>query len=275
MSSREVNIKDKWIFVLAYPVMGISFVHIGNDNSLKELLQIPSYYTDLLVAIAVLYIVGFYLRWIFQRMENRFDWDTQLKPRLAYQFVWGLLLPTSFAVCTELVYLSLLGIPVKDSPIFYLELPLSIVFLMLINLAYYILYFRLHTSKLKSALEARIIENKQPKDKFLLVKQGNKKVQIPESSIAYFILKGKLTFLVTAENRQFLFDKPMKEVMDTLPKHQFYRLNRQLIVKHSSIVKCIPTETRRLKIELHPPTPTDVFLPKAKVSAFMNWLNQN
>lgn len=275
MNTNEVHIEDKLLFFLAYPAIGICFVHIGNDNSLKELIQIPSYYSDLLVAIGVTYMVGFYLRWVFQKIERRFDWETQLKSRIKYQLFWCLLIPSIFAVLVELGYLTLLNIPIADSSIFYLELPVAIVFLMLINLTYFILYSQFHTAKLKSAFEQREIETKLPQEKFLVVKQGNQIIQIPRSSVVYFILKNKLTFLVTEENRQFLLDKTMSEVMETLPKSQFYRLNRQVIAKHSSIVKCIPTETRRLKIELKPPLGEEVYLPKAKVSLFMNWLNQD
>jgi len=272
LNTKQVNINDKWLFILVYPAIGISFVHIGNDNPLMELVRIPSYYSDLLIAIAVIYIVGFYLRWVFQRIDKRFDWETQLKSQIKYQLFWCLLLPAIFAVVVEIVYLALLKIPLAESSIFYLELPLIIVFLMVINLIYFILYFQLHSKNFKIVMEKRRMENELKQENFLFVKQGNQTIQIPNSSIAYFILKNKLTILVTDENRQFLFDKTMKELMDTLPKSQFYRLNRQLIAKHSSIKKCSSTETRRLKIELNPPLNEEVYLPKAKVSLFMNWL---
>lgn len=274
MNSRELNINDKWLFIFVYPVLGISIVHIGNDNTLKELLLIPSYYTDIILALTVIYIVGFYIRYILLKLEKNFDWETQQQPRIKYHFFWGLLIPALFAVSLELVYLTLINIPIKSSSVFYLELPLIIVYLILINLTYYILYFRLHTSGLKSALIEQTTNNDLTHEKFLLAKKGNQFIQITYSSIAYFILKDKLTFLVTKDNRQYFFDKSIKEVMDVLPKNQFYRINRQLISSRSSIVKCIPTKTRRLKIELNPPSEEDIFLPKAKASLFMSWLNQ-
>jgi len=274
LNTKTANIKDKWLFIFVYPVMGISFVHIGNDNPLNELVLIPSYYTDILLAIAVTYLLGFYLRWIFKRRENHLDWETQLKSRIKFQLLWGLFFPTLFAVAVELIYLSILDISVENSPIFYLELPLTIVYLILINLIYFFLYSRQHTSTLRSALKKQEMVNDLSQEKFLIAKQGNQNIHLPNSSIAYFILKDKLTFLVTVDNRQLLFDKTMKEVMDLLPKHQFYRLNRQLIARRNCITKCTPTSTRRLKVELDPPLNQDIFLPKANVSLFMTWLNQ-
>ena len=268
------NVNDKWLFFVVYPIMGLSIVHIGNDNSIAELLRIPSYYSDILIALAVTYTAGLFIRWLSHWLENRFPREDQLKPRLVYQLIYGLLLPVSFIVVVELIYLYLLGIPLRDSSIFYLELPLTTGFLIVINLIYFILYSRLRESALRSALEKKIMTREVVKEDYLVAIQGNQNVKVPNASIAYFILKDKLTFLLTTDNRRLIFDKPMKEVMDILPDDQFYRINRQLIASRSSIVRYSTTKTRRLQIELSPPTEQEVFLAKVKVSEFTDWFNR-
>lgn len=273
--SKKETVKDKWILLIIYPMIGVSFVLVGNDNTFKELLQIPSYYTDNLLSLTLLYIVGFYIRWISGRFENRFDWVSQFKPRITHQLIWGLVIPAAFIVFAEMLYLAQLDIPLSDSSIFYLELPLTIVILVLINLTYIFLYYRQYSLTLKTQLFEHEKAYEFTKDKYFLAKQGNQNIQVPYRSIAYFILKNKLTFLVTTDNHHLLFDKSMKEVLEMLPKHEFYRLNRQLIAKRSSILKCSPTKTRRLKIELNPAPEEDVFLPKVNVSPFMRWFNES
>lgn len=272
MNKIEVNINDNWILRYVYPILGISFVHIGNDNTLKELLQIPSYYSDVILAISVIYLLGFYIRWIFKRMFKHFDWETQVNNMIHYILLWSLLFPVIFAISVEIVYLFFINIPIADSSIFYLELPLVIAFLMIINLIYFILYFRQHTISINSERKTRVSENNHSQPEFLMAKQGTQMIQVPIHAIAYFISKDKLTFLVTEGNRHLLFDKTMKEVMDVLPKDQFYRVNRQLITQKSSIKKYTRTDTRRLKIELSPSLNEDIFLPKAKAPFFINWL---
>lgn len=254
--------------------MGISFVHIGNDNSLSELLHIPSYYTDILLSVIVCYAIGFYLRWLTQQMDRLFDWESQLKPRIRFQLAWGLLCPTLFAVLIELSYLKLLGIPLGSSSILYLELPVILIYLVVLNLAYFILHYRQHTAILKLALSEQVAENEFIQEKYLIASQGNQTVHIPNSAIAYFFLKGKLTFIMTSEGKAFLFKKTMKEVTDLLPQNQFFSINRQVVARRSSIQKYTQTKTRRLKIELTPPHHDEVFLPKAKIGQFMKWLSQ-
>lgn len=269
------KVNDRWLFLFFYPIMGVSIVHIGNDNSFTKLIRIPSYYSDILLALAVTYLIGFYIRWISRRMEVRYDWETHLKSRLFYQFIYGLLLPLSFAVSVELIYLTVLGIPIGDSSVFYLELPVATGFLILMNLIYVILYNRLHTTALKTALENQAKEGGLPQEKYLIAQQGNQNIRVPEDSIAYFMVKDKLTFLVTTENRHYLFDRPMKDVMDILSEDRFYRLNRQLIASRQSIKKFTPTKTRRLQVELSPTPAEEVFLPKAKATDFTTWMDRN
>lgn len=268
------KINDRWLFYFVYPIMGIAIVHIGNDNPLGKLVRIPSYYTDVLLALVVLYSVGLYFRWILNKIDHRFDWENEFKQRTRYQFLWALVIPTGFALMVEIVYLYVLGIPLSDSPIFYLELPIILGFFTLINLTYFILYFRWHNAQLNQALKEKALETDISKEKFLIAQQGGQNINVPNKSIAYFLLKNKLTFLVTLEGKQHLYNKTMKEVSDMLPPDEYYQLNRQVIARRSSIVKCTTTETRRLKIELNPPLGEEIFLAKAKAGSFMKWLNQ-
>jgi DNA-binding LytR/AlgR family response regulator len=254
--------------------MGLSFVHIGNDNSLEELLQIPSYYTDIAISLVVIYSIGLYIQRVFRYLDQHFNWDFQLLTCIKYQFILGLVLPVVFALIVEIIYLKLLGIPLKDSPMLYLELPIVILFLVMINLFYFILYFRKSARESKANLEIQLAEKSLLKEQFLLAKQGNQNVNIPLEDVAYFFSKDKLTFLVTTQNKRLLFDRTMAEVMEIVPPVDFYRLNRQLIVKRSSIAKYNPTETRRLKIELNPSLPREVYIPKTRVSSFYDWMKR-
>jgi len=275
MATNKVKVNDRWIFIYVYPLLAIAILHIGNDNTFLELLKIPSYYTDIILSLSVIYIVGFYIRRVQQKLENKLAWDKQLNTRINFQLLLGLIIPAVFAVSVEILYLKIINIPIANSSIFYLELPVIIIFLLIINLIYFILYYRLHAMAINSDLQSLVIKKNETPPEFIIAKQGNQMVQIPIDTIAYFFSKDKLTFLVTEENRHLLYDKTLKEVVDILPQGHFYRLNRQLIAKNSSIKKFSRTDTRRLKIELSPPLNEDIFMPKAKIPTFMNWLNTN
>ncbi len=269
LNAEASPVNDKWIFVLLYPVMAISIVHIGNDNSLSKLLTIPSYYSDLLLAFGCTFSVGLYFKWFFNRINQKFDWGNQFKQRLFHQAIWGIAIPTVFIICIELIYLSLIHVDLNESSIFYLELPLVALFCALINLIYFILYYRKHNLDILTTLDDT--RSKVDKDYFI-AKSGAQAVKIPKSKISYFIVQGKVTFLATTEGKKYVYDFPLKELASSVSPNDFFQLNRQILANRNSILKYHQTPTRRLEIELSPASNQKVFLAKTKASEFAEWL---
>lgn len=246
--------------------MGISFVHIGNDNTLIQLLKIPSYYSDLLLSLSVVYLLGYYFRRVFSWIDKHCSIESVLNKRIKYQILLGLLVPSFFIVLTELVYLTIINIPLSKSSILYLELPVSLSFLIVINLIYVILYYHNYTSKLS--------RNKPVEDTYIIGKQGPHSVNVPMSKISYFFVKEKLTFVVTIDGRKLLIDMSLAELNKVLSPEEFFRINRQFIIGRNSLIQYTSTKTRRLKIDLYPPFGEDVFIAKKNTSSFKAWLSK-
>jgi hypothetical protein len=270
------RVSDRWIFIFVYPVMAILAVHVGNENTLKELLLIPSYYSDLVLAFLSSYGIGFYYHWFFIKVDRRFNWDTEMRKRFVYQVLFGVCAPIIVLIGFEIIYLEiLLEIPLNESSVFYLELPLVAVFCILINLIYMILYFRKHHQTTTEFLKKQNAVNSSTNSKSnIVVNTGQKSLNLGIDEVAYFIILEKSTFLVTRENRQYLYDVPLDQVEKDISSDKFFQINRQIISHRQSIVSFERTETRKLKIEMNPPTADPVFVSKAKSSRFMNWVNQ-
>nr|WP_299340134.1 LytTR family DNA-binding domain-containing protein [Allomuricauda sp.] len=260
---------DKWMFVYIYPLLGLLVVHIGNENTFKELIQIPSYYYDVALAITCSCMLGIYIKRLFLWMNRKLPWNQRPKKRFAVQFLLGIVLPTTTLIFIETVYLFLLNIKLEDSSIFYLELPLIFIFCLLINLIYTVLYYNQLVKGFQKQEKNYMV--KDHKSHFV-VQKGKRWLNIPLDEVAYFKIEHKLTFLVTHTGESYLYDMPFKEILPSLPDTDFFQLNRQVIAKRNSILKTIPTRTRRLEIELSPHTDDHVFVPKTKTSNFKTWL---
>lgn len=267
------GVNDWPLFVFGYPIIAVSAVHLGNENSFSHLLTVPSYYTDLLFAFISTYIIGLYLCKLHSKAAALYSSSQNDKSKIGFLLLRGVLAPTLFAVGTEIIYLLILDFPLSESAILYLELPLIVIFLLLLNAVYLLLYAQKFSEVLKATVAANSKIKAAPTEA-LVVKKGNYLTQVAVHEAAYFILKDKLTFLVTTDNQSHLYDKPMKTLMETLPEQSFFRLNRQLIVNRKSIRTYKTTDTRRLEIELEPNLPEPVYLPKTKVSQFTDWLEQ-
>ena len=259
------------MFLYVYPVIAILAVHIGNDNSFLELLNLPSYYSDLLFAFVFTYCTGLYFQWLFIKLEQKFDWDSELRKRLIYQGAFGILIPIIVIIAFEIIYLELLlGIKVSQSSVFYLELPLVTIFCIVINLIYLILYHRQHYFVTADNL-------KKPasyKNSFI-VHSGMKSINIPDNDISYFMIREKSTFVMTSNGRQYLYDNTLEKIRKDISPFKFFQLNRQIIANRTSIVSYKRTDTRKLIVELTPETVKPVFVSKIKTSEFLHWLNQN
>lgn len=274
-----VKVNDRWVFLLLYPVIAFLSIHIGNDNTLPELLRLPSYYTDLIFAFVFTFAAGWYIRWISYRLERKFNWDTQLRQRLAYQITYGCLVPVVAIVAFEMIYLEfLLGLPISQSPIFYLELPLITVFCVLINLIYLMLYHRKHyftaTTDLIGQSKQGVHGLATPYKNNFVVHAGVKSINIPEAEVSYFMVQQKSTFVFTTDGRQYLYGASLGEIGKEVSPDGFFQLNRQIVAHRRSIVSCQRTDTRKLKIELYPEANVPVFVSKIKTPEFMRWLRQ-
>jgi len=273
---KPFKVNDKWIFIFVYPVLAILTVHVGNENSLEKLILIPSYYSDLLLAFLLSYGIGFYFRWFFIRLDQKFNWSTEMKKRVVNQILFGFFLPVIVLIGIEVVYLEfLLEIPLYESSVFYLELPLVAVFLIVINLIYMFLYFRKHHRTTTEFLKKQTVKNEFSIAKSnIIVNTGQKSLNLGIDEVAYFIILEKSTFLVTTENKQFLYDHPLEQVEKEISSTDLFQLNRQIIAHRQSIISYERTDTRKLKIEMSPLPDEPVFVSKAKSTRFIKWVNQ-
>lgn len=254
-----------------YTFIAFLAVHIGNENRFVELIRIPSYYTDLLLALCCSFTLGYYIHELVQWMELKFPWLEVPKTRLIAQLLLGVILPSAVILGLEVIYLSILNIKLENSSIFYLELPVIFILCLVINFLHISLYQNYLTRRLRKKGNSEK-ERTDYKQNFV-VQAGKGFLNIPSDEVAYFKILNKLTFLVTQNGQSYLYDFLFKEIIDGLPPEEFFQLNRQIIAKRSSIVKSVQTDTRRLKIELTPSMEEPIFVSKNKASNFMTWLH--
>jgi DNA-binding LytR/AlgR family response regulator len=93
------------------------------------------------------------------------------------------------------------------------------------------------------------------------------------SEIAYFYSQSSISFMVTNDNMEFPVDYSLDELNNLLDPQQFFRINRQYLVKMKAIANVHVFPKSHLKLELKPPRKEDVFVSIDKVVKFKDWLN--
>jgi DNA-binding LytR/AlgR family response regulator len=140
-------------------------------------------------------------------------------------------------------------------------------------------YKRIHAQPQQQAggLETLLqsLHKKEPeyRDRFL-VSIGSRLKTIETQEIQYFYSAEKITFLVTKENHRFPVDYSLDKLALMLNPKEYYRINRQMMVKLSAVANIHVYPKGKIKLDLIPVMKEDVFVTIDKVAEFKDWLGK-
>ena len=221
-----------------------------------------------MLALTCTYGVGLYYRILFKYTGQRFAWHTALRSRLGWHLLYGLAIPVVVIVGIEILYLVfLLEIPLQDSSVFYLEMPIITTFCALINLLYFGLYFRKHNVRLAMELhqeQEKVVPPVPTHKEHFTVDQGPRSIHISVADVAYFVMKRKVVLLVAKEGMEYLYDGSLEKLNEEVSPCDFFRLNRQVIAHRKAILSYERTDTRKLPGPVAPRSRCPSFRIKVK-----------
>lgn len=119
----------------------------------------------------------------------------------------------------------------------------------------------------------KLIQDLQPhyKERFM-VSTGKRIKSLNSQDIAFFFAQGKHTFITDSKGQEYLIDKTLTSLSSCLNPREFFHINRQYIVSISSIKEMVIYSKGRLKLEIHPKTPTEAIVSGDKSGKFKLWL---
>lgn len=267
-----MNIKsqfiDKILWVLLHLIIACSFIFIANDNSFYAAIKVPSFKTDFLFAIITTYLVLRYLKWISHKLNKTIS-RNNFKERIKQQIFKGVIIPLVIAMGLEMIYLQLINIPISKSSIFNLELPLTLLFLLLIN-TFYLASYLFHNKKMETIT---VVKNNIPKVetiRHIMVQKGYSEEKVNIENCAFIKSSNKTLWLYTFDGNCFQLNGTLEEWQKKLAPI-FFKINRQYIVAPNSIKSIEKTDTRKIKVLLSVHNEEGIFISKVNASSFKNW----
>ncbi len=109
------------------------------------------------------------------------------------------------------------------------------------------------------------------KERFL-VQYGNRFQSLDVTDIALFYSQDKTTYLVNRTGEEFIYDKSLEYLEKQLNPKDFFRLNRQFIIRYSAIDKMLGYSNSRIKVILKKPYRKEIIVARERVKKFKNWL---
>lgn len=119
------------------------------------------------------------------------------------------------------------------------------------------------------------LKTSQPEYKSrFMVRIGQRIMAIPVQTIAYFYSESKLTFIFTSDGKKYPLDQPLNELEHQLDPREFFKINRQIIVKFNAIAEIHPYFKGRVKLKLNPDLPEEIIVSAERSPEFKKWLDQ-
>ncbi|KAB1158624.1 response regulator transcription factor [Tenacibaculum aiptasiae] len=112
------------------------------------------------------------------------------------------------------------------------------------------------------------------KDRFL-VRLGNHIHSIKTTDILLFYAEGRTVYLVTKENKKYILDYKLEDLIKVLEPSEFFRVNRTFIVSLNGVEDVIVYSNSRLKITPKVNVEKEIIVSREKVSAFKSWFEGN
>ncbi|MBC6492786.1 LytR/AlgR family response regulator transcription factor [Flavihumibacter stibioxidans] len=138
-------------------------------------------------------------------------------------------------------------------------------------------YKRVHAQNKSGSIDQllRSIHQKENgyKERFM-VSIGSKLKAFETDEINYFFSADKLTFLVTADNIRMPIDYSLDKLVMMLNPKEFFRINRQMMVRLSAIQNIHVFPKGRIKLDLIPEMKEEVMVSLDKITPFKEWLGK-
>jgi len=122
-------------------------------------------------------------------------------------------------------------------------------------------------------LRALIVQQQTFHRERFSVTVGEKLKTISVDNIAYFFSTCGITFAVLNTKNQYSIDLSLDAIKEQLNPSDFFRVNRQYLVKLSAIKNVHVFPKSRLKLELDPPASDEIFVTLEKVPEFKKWID--
>ncbi len=115
--------------------------------------------------------------------------------------------------------------------------------------------------------------HKQFKQRFM-VKMGENLVSVKSGEINHFIAEDGIVILTTLAGKRFPIDYTLDEIEHCTDPAEFFRINRKVIIKMTSIKKISTYFNARLKLNSEFLSEEDSIVSRERVGDFKQWLDR-
>jgi two-component system, LytTR family, response regulator LytT len=122
-------------------------------------------------------------------------------------------------------------------------------------------------------LKDLLIKDKTYQTSFL-IRFREKIYPVLVADIAFVYLDHEVTYLYNFKGEKYSIFKTLDDIENAVSPHQFFRINRQMIVNRQAIKDIEGGFTTKTIVHLIVPTPEKAVVPRPKVTMFLSWVER-
>ena len=286
-----IKYHDKWLRLIAYPVLGVVIRLFGDMAPLGHLLKRPLFYADVLWDILIVAVTWEANRKLILYLDERYSWVDQKFQRFVIQFFVAL--PMTFAIVVPLIYIWNEVITdhgnFDTANLMVNDFPLTIIFTTMVHMIYTFQYYYRYQQFIITTLKERVQELEtsvagltssselnKPSGfrKVLIVNYGTSSVPVNTSEVAYIYKQNEISFITTFDGKEYSSSSSLENLESLLDPISFFRLNRQMIANLKAIRQFRSDASGKLILELLPSFTDEVSISKKKAAEFREWIGR-
>jgi two-component system, LytTR family, response regulator len=120
--------------------------------------------------------------------------------------------------------------------------------------------------------QVRRLVEKPGKNRFV-IRVGEHLRSITSGEICLFVSQEKSTSAITCDNRAYIIDYSLDQLMELLDSSQFFRISRKAIINRDAITDIVIYSKSQLKIRIKASYGEPLLVSRDKLNAFKNWLD--
>jgi two-component system LytT family response regulator len=105
-----------------------------------------------------------------------------------------------------------------------------------------------------------------------LISHRDQLIPLKTADIAYFIIDNGLVKATTFDRKTYTVDEKLEELEEELDPNNFYRINRQCILRRDALSKIKQYFNGKLIVEVTPVASEQIIVSKAKAPDFKTWV---
>lgn len=131
---------------------------------------------------------------------------------------------------------------------------------------------RIHKPVIDLAGIEKLLASQHVYKQRFVVKIGDQIIRVDTTEVAYFFAQDKNTYIMTKDGKRYLSDLTLDSIEEQVDPKDFFKLSRNCLACISAISGISKHFNSRLRIILTPEFPETILVSRARVPAFMEWL---